>query len=203
MFPIHDLQGRPISLGGRFIPRPDGSPLVKPTNHCCCRTPNTSTVPRRCCSTNRGQLYGLHLARPAMQRTGHVLVMEGYTDVIATRQAGIEPVVAVLGTALGENHIELLRRFVDRVVLVLDGDEAGRTRADQVLELFVSANVDLRIITLPGNADPRNTLNSMAAKRSSNWCKTPPTRSNTNWPRSPPASTSPMTHTKHHAPCKR
>jgi len=82
------------------------------------------------------------------------LVMEGYTDVIAARQAGVEPVVAVLGTALGENHIEILRRFVDRVVLVLDGDEAGRARAEQVLELFVSANVDLRIITLPGGADP-------------------------------------------------
>ncbi len=154
MFPIHDLQGRPISLGGRFIPRPDGSPLNEANE--ALLLPNAKYIngPETLLFNKSRQLYGLHLARPAMQRAGHVLVMEGYTDVIATRQAGIEPVVAVLGTALGENHIELLRRFVDRVVLVLDGDEAGRTRADQVLELFVSANVDLRIITLPGNADP-------------------------------------------------
>lgn len=154
MFPIHDLQGRPISLGGRFIPRPGGNPISESDE--ALLLPNAKYIngPETLLFNKSRQLYGLHLARSAMQRTGHVLVMEGYTDVIATRQAGIEPVVAVLGTALGENHIELLRRFVDRVVLVLDGDEAGRTRADQVLELFVSANVDLRIITLPGNADP-------------------------------------------------
>ncbi|MGV3484792.1 MAG: DNA primase [Planctomycetaceae bacterium] len=144
MFPIHDLQDRAISMGGRILPSSD---------------PDKSGAkyingPETLLFSKSRQLYGLNLARAAIQKTGHVLVMEGYTDVIAARQAGIEPVVAVLGTALGEQHIEILRRFVDRVVLVLDGDEAGRKRADQVLELFVGANVDLRIITLPGGADP-------------------------------------------------
>lgn len=144
MFPIIDLQDRPISLGGRIIPGTESaSSGAKYING-----PET-----RLFSKSR-QLYGLNLARAAMQRSGQVLVMEGYTDVIAARQAGVEPVVAVLGTALGERHIEILQRFVDRVVLVLDGDEAGRRRADSVLELFVGAKVDLRIITLPGGADP-------------------------------------------------
>lgn len=144
MFPIHDMQDHAISMGGRIIP--GGDPDKAGAKYI--------NGPETLLFSKSKQLYGLNLARTAIQKSGHVLVMEGYTDVIAARQAGIEPVVAVLGTALGENHIEILRRFVDRVVLVLDGDEAGRKRADQVLELFVGANVDLRIITLPGGADP-------------------------------------------------
>ncbi len=144
MFPIFDLQDRPISLGGRILPGGDDErPGAKYING-----PET-----RLFSKSR-QLYGLNLARTALQKSGEVLVMEGYTDVIAARQAGIEAVVAVLGTALGERHVDLLKRFVDRVVLVLDGDEAGRRRADQVLELFVGADLDLRVITLPGGNDP-------------------------------------------------
>ena len=144
MFPIHDLQDRAISMGGRIIP--GGNPDKAGAKYI--------NGPETLLFSKSKQLYGLNFARTAIQKSGQVLVMEGYTDVIAARQAGIEPVVAVLGTALGENHIEILRRFVDRVILVLDGDEAGRKRADQVLELFVGANVDLRIITLPGGADP-------------------------------------------------
>jgi len=144
MFPICDMQDRMISMGGRIIP--GGDPDKAGAKYI--------NGPETMLFSKSRQLYGLNLARTAIQKSGHVLVMEGYTDVIAARQVGIEPVVAVLGTALGEQHIEILRRFVDRVVLVLDGDEAGRTRADQVLELFVGANLDLRIITLPGGADP-------------------------------------------------
>lgn len=148
MFPIWDLQDRPISLGGRILPGQDPDKAgAKYING-----------PETLLFSKSRQLYGLSLARSAMQKSGQVLVMEGYTDVIAARQAGIESVVAVLGTALGTHHIEILRRFVDRVVLVLDGDEAGRRRADQVLELFVAADVDLRVITLPGGADPADYL---------------------------------------------
>jgi len=144
MFPIHDLQDRAISMGGRIIPGGDPDKVgAKYING-----------PETLIFNKSRQLYGLNLARGAITKSKEVLVMEGYTDVIAARQAGIEPIVAVLGTALGAAHIEILRRFVDRVVLVLDGDQAGRSRADQVLELFVNANVDLRIITLPGGADP-------------------------------------------------
>lgn len=153
MFPIWDLQDRPISMGGRVIP---GSESDLPG-------PKYINGPETRLFSKSRQLYGMNFARGAMQKAGEVLVMEGYTDVIAARQAGIEPVVAVLGTALGEHHIEILKRFVDRVVLVLDGDEAGRRRADQVLELFVGASVDLRIITLPGGADPADFVSESGA----------------------------------------
>ncbi len=152
MFPIHDLQNRPISLGGRVIPEiaarsGQAEPGAKYING-----------PETLLFRKSDQLYGLELARDAIRRSGEVLVMEGYTDVVAARQAGIEPVVAVLGTALTERHIKVLRRFAERVVLVLDGDTAGQKRAEEVTELFVRADVDLRVLTLPEGLDPADFL---------------------------------------------
>lgn len=153
MFPIHDLQNRVIALGGRVIPAiaarrgNDTSAGAKYING-----PETKLFRKS------HQLYGLQLARDSIRRTGEVLVMEGYTDVVAARQAGVEPVVAVLGTALGDEHIRILKRFAQRVVLVLDGDAAGQRRADEVLELFIRADVDLRILTLPDGCDPAEYL---------------------------------------------
>lgn len=147
MFPIQDLQGRPIALGGRVIPaiaeRHGDRAGGKYIN-------GRETMLFR----KSQQLYGLDLARDAIRRSGEVMVMEGYTDVVASKQAGIETAVAVLGTALGEQHVKILRRFAERVVLVLDGDTAGQNRADEVLELFISADVDLRVMTLPDGSDP-------------------------------------------------
>lgn len=147
MFPIWDLQGRPISAGGRVLPGSEGQG-GKYING-----PET-----RLFSKSR-QLYGLNFARDTIVRTRVALVMEGYTDVIAAARAGIDNAVAVLGTALGEAHIQLLKRFADSVVLVLDGDQAGQRRADEVLELFVKADVDLRVLTLPDGLDPADYLN--------------------------------------------
>ena len=152
MFPIHDLQNRPISLGGRVIPEiatrsGQTEPGAKYING-----------PETLLFRKSDQLYGLELARDAIRQSGEVLVMEGYTDVVAARQAGIEPVVAVLGTALTERHIKVLRRFAERVVLVLDGDTAGQKRAEEVTELFVRADVDLRVLTLPEGLDPADFL---------------------------------------------
>ncbi len=153
MFPIIDLQNRPISLGGRVIPeiakRHGDSAGGKYIN-------GRETMLFR----KSHQLYGLQLAREAIRRDGQALVMEGYTDVIAARQAGVETAVAVLGTALGEQHVKILKRFASKVVLVLDGDAAGQKRADEVLELFVGADVDMRVLTLPEGADPADYLQS-------------------------------------------
>jgi DNA primase len=80
--------------------------------------------------------------------------MEGYTDVIMAFQHGISNAVACCGTALGESQIQLLKRYCDSVVLLLDGDEAGQRRTSEILELFVSAQMDLRILTLPEELDP-------------------------------------------------
>ncbi|TWU46233.1 DNA primase [Rubripirellula tenax] len=153
MFPIHDLQNRPISMGGRLIPGIAAKHGDK-------AGPKYINGRETLLFRKSNQLYGLQLARESIRRQGEVLVMEGYTDVVAARQSGVEPVVAVLGTALGEAHVKILKRFAQRVVLVLDGDAAGQTRADQVLELFVGADVDLRVLTLPEGNDPADYLQS-------------------------------------------
>jgi DNA primase len=100
------------------------------------------------------QLYGLDLARESIVKAKQVVVMEGYTDVIMAVQHGIGNAVACCGTALGEGQIKLLRRYCDSVVLLLDGDEAGQKRTREILELFVSEQMDLRILTLPDGLDP-------------------------------------------------
>jgi DNA primase len=149
MFPIFDSQARAVGTGGRVLPQLAQADAAKYVN-----SPETPLF------SKSKLLYGLNHARDAIRKTGTALVTEGYTDCIVAHQFGFENSVAVLGTALGEAHIQLLRRFADRirVILVLDGDDAGRKRAKEVLELFVSANVDLRVLTLPDDADPADYL---------------------------------------------
>lgn len=148
LFPIHDVQGRPIALGGRVLPESGATSPAKYIN-----SPETALFRKN------EQLYGLDVAQGAIRKKGGdglrtALVMEGYTDCIIAHQFGFENAVAVLGTALGERHVQVLKRFADRIVLVLDGDEAGQRRTNEVLELFVSQSVDLRIVTLPEGLDP-------------------------------------------------
>lgn len=141
IFPIRDPQGKTIAFGGRILPGTD-----HPAKYV-----NTAAT---ALFDKKRTLYGLDAAAAAIRRAGHALVMEGYTDCLIARQHGLGECVAVLGTALGEAHVKLLRRYTDRVVLVLDGDRAGRARAEQVLGLFLSAQLDLRVLTLPGELDP-------------------------------------------------
>lgn len=142
LFPIHDPQGRPIAIGGRILPgAPDNQAKYVNCNET--RLYHKSS-----------QLYGLHLAKDSIQQSRTAIVMEGYTDVIMANQHGIANAVAVCGTALGEGHIRLLKRYCDTVVLLLDGDEAGQKRTNEILELFVVAQLDLRVATLPDELDP-------------------------------------------------
>jgi DNA primase len=143
LFTIRDAQGRPVALGGRILPELAESSPAKYIN-----SPETPLF------SKSHLVYGLDLARDACGRARQVIVMEGYTDAIVAHQCGFTNTVAVLGTALGERHIRLLRRYADQVVLVLDGDEAGRRRTNEVLELFVAHQVDLRVLTLPDELDP-------------------------------------------------
>ena len=154
LFPIFDAQGRGVGLGGRVLPQSAPEKATKYVN-----SPETPLF------SKSNLLYGLNMARDAIRKAGTALVVEGYTDCIAAHRFGFENTVAVLGTALGASHIRVLRRFADRVrvVLVLDGDEAGRRRAKEVLELFVAANVDLRVLTLPEGIDPADYLRAHGA----------------------------------------
>ncbi|HWB00013.1 MAG TPA: DNA primase [Pirellulales bacterium] len=148
LFPIRDPQQRPVAFGGRVLP---GSPEAE-------KTAKYINSPETPLFSKSRLLYGLDVAKDAMAKTRTVVVMEGYTDAVIAQQCGFGNAVAVLGTALGEQHVHLLKRFVDRIVLVLDGDEAGRRRTDQILELFIAEQVDLRIVTPPDDLDPADFL---------------------------------------------
>ena len=142
IFPIRDPLGRCVAFGGRVLPggRDDTAKYVN--------SPETPLF------SKSSTLYGLDSAREAIASSRRAVVVEGYTDCLAARQAGCPDVVAVLGTALGERHAKLLRRYADRVVLVLDGDDAGRRRANEILGVLLAEPIDLRIARLPAGVDP-------------------------------------------------
>jgi DNA primase len=161
LFSIRDARSRCIAFGGRILPgvtqsNPDRTEA---------KYINSPETPLFSKST---ELYALDMAREAIAKEQGLVVMEGYTDVIMAHQHGITNAVAVLGTALGEKHIPLVRRFTDSVTLVLDGDEAGQRRTMQILDdllaLFVAHEIDLRILTLPGGADPCDVISSQGSE---------------------------------------
>jgi DNA primase len=152
LFSIRDTQGRPVGIGGRVLPELGTNSPAKYVN-----SPETPLF------TKSKLLYGLDLARESLRKSRTALVMEGYTDVIVAHQYGFTDAVAVLGTALGESHVRLLKAHADRIILVLDGDEAGTRRANEVLELFIAQQADLQILTLPEDLDPCDYLHKYGA----------------------------------------
>lgn len=144
MFPICDVLGRPIAFGGRKLREED--------------EPKYLNSPESPLFSKAGTLYGLHLARKAILESRTAVVVEGYTDVIACHQHGLQNVVATLGTALTAQHAAQLRRYCDRVILVYDADEAGVRAADRAVEVFLNEGLDVLIAILPGQQDPADLL---------------------------------------------
>jgi DNA primase len=142
MFPIHDYRGRIIGFGGRVL----GSGEPKYLN-----SPETPLF-------HKGrELYGLHRARDAIRREQRVLVVEGYMDVVALAQFGIDYAVATLGTATTRDHLERLFRFAPEAVFCFDGDRAGREAAWRALEIALPTLSDGRQVSflfLPEGEDP-------------------------------------------------
>lgn len=141
LFPIHDLRGDPVGFGGRTLSQRGPKYL--------------NSADSRIYQKSR-LLYGLNRAKGEIARTQEAVVVEGYFDVIAVNQAGVNTAVATCGTALGEDHFDLLRRFTDRVVLVFDSDQAGAGAAlrGDTLRTPVDLDFDLRVADLPGGMDP-------------------------------------------------
>ncbi|MFA9459714.1 DNA primase [Thiohalorhabdus methylotrophus] len=142
MFPIRDRRGRVIAFGGRVLG--DGEPKYL----------NSPEGPL----FHKGrELYGLHEARQALRREQRALVVEGYMDVIALAQAGVDHAVAPLGTALTGDQLRLLLRTVPEVVFCFDGDDAGRDAAWRALETALPEAGQgrlVRFLFLPEGEDP-------------------------------------------------
>jgi DNA primase len=154
MFPIRDARGNAVGFGGRILPT---SPLSA-------RAPKYYNSSDTDLFKKSDQLYGLDQARQAGTAAGYLAVVEGYTDVLMAQQMGVGQVVATMGTALNAKHVQHLRRFVPRVVLVFDADAGGDTAVDRALTVFVSQNVDLKIAALPQGLDPCDLLVQQGAE---------------------------------------
>lgn len=144
IFPIRDARGQVVGFGGRVLP---GTAAAQ-------RGPkyyNSADTPLFCKSE---LLYGLDRAREAAAEVGYLALVEGYTDVLMAHQCGVMPVVATMGTALNGKHVQQLRRFTRRVVLVFDADAGGATGVQRALEILLSHDIDLAIATLPEGMDP-------------------------------------------------
>jgi DNA primase len=142
MFPLADARGRVVGfqarrvreddpLRGKYVNSPEGELFHK------------SAI-----------LYGLHLGRAAIAKQERAVVVEGNTDVIALRQAGFEPVVASMGTALTERQLRELGRLTQRLYLCFDADAAGQDATLRGMELATAQGFDVRVVTLPPGQDP-------------------------------------------------
>ena len=148
IFPIFDVQERPIAFGGRLIAE------AKPGQPKYWNSPETPVF-----SKSR-TLYGLWRARKAIAAREQAIVVEGYTDVIACHQAGFENVVATLGTSLTEEHVQTLARLASVVLLAFDADSAGLKAAGRAAQIFEAQEVEVKVLDLPEGEDPDSLLRS-------------------------------------------
>jgi DNA primase len=139
MFPIYDVRGDAVGFGARLLDG-DGPKYLN--------SPETQIYHKS------RLLYGLNWAKSQIVRSDQSVVVEGYTDVIAFHLADMPVAVATCGTAMGEEHLDLLRRFSKRVVLAFDADEAGAGAAERGFERSVPGDLDLRVAVLPEGRDP-------------------------------------------------
>ncbi|MFH1137640.1 MAG: DNA primase [Pseudomonadota bacterium] len=139
--PIMDLDGKTAAFGGRLLADEENQPKYL-------NSPETPIY-------QKGRLlYGLDKSRSQIKEKKNVLLVEGYFDYLALAAAGVGNVAATLGTALTPDHLRLLKGYVEQVVLVFDGDLAGRSAAARALPLFLSADMEGRVLTLPEGHDP-------------------------------------------------
>ena len=149
MFPIYDVRGDPVGFGGRRLEEIDrdstNNPDAKYVNSADSIIYHKANV-----------LFGLDRARHVIASDGVAVIVEGYTDVVAMHLAGVRTAVATCGTALGDGHFDLLRRFSEKVVLAFDSDAAGAKaalRSDE-LESPFRLDLDLRVAVMPDGLDP-------------------------------------------------
>ena len=139
LFPIHDLRGRAVGFGGRLL----GPGEPKYLN-----SPETPIF-------HKGeQLYHIHVAKLAIRKADYAIVVEGYFDALRLALAGIDHVVAPLGTALTEAQAKLLRRYTNEVVLCYDSDTPGLKASFRTADVLLAEGMRVRLATLPEGEDP-------------------------------------------------
>jgi DNA primase len=140
IFPIRDRRGRALGFGGRAMRSDQGAKYVN--------TAETDFFHKS------QMLYGIDRAKAAIAKAGRVVVVEGYTDVLALHQAGIEEAVGVMGTAITEEQVATLSGMVEEVVLALDADSAGQEAMLRAQRVAAGRKMRIRVAAMPAGEDP-------------------------------------------------
>ncbi len=148
MFPVMDIQGKPIAFGGRTLKNDDAKYINSPETAAYIKGRN---------------LFGLNLTRDEIRRQGYAILVEGFLDLIVPFQFGIRNVAASLGTALTPEQVKLLGRFARRVVVNYDGDQAGVQAAKKAIEILLTEDLEVKVLVLPDNADPDEFIRKFGA----------------------------------------
>lgn len=137
MFPVMDVGGRVIGFSGRIVPggNEDGAKYIN--------TPQTEIYDKS------RAIYGFFQAKTAIKKENSVIIVEGNADVVSSFSVGVENVVAVSGTAMTIQQVELLKKITNRFKICFDMDEAGQRAAARTIELCLKNGVDVEIVTLP------------------------------------------------------
>lgn len=140
IFPIYDEYGRAIAFGGRSLQSE--------------QQPKYLNSPENLLFKKGKELYGLNFAKESIRQNRRVFVMEGYLDVLMAYLRDVPNAVAPLGTALSEDHLRILKRFSEEILLVFDGDKAGTAAVLRVAEIGRNLDLDIRVMELPPGSDP-------------------------------------------------
>ena len=143
IFPWLNVSGKVVAFGGRLLDSRTKGVQQKYVN-----SPDSEIYHKE------RELYGLFQAKKAIVKEDRVYMVEGYTDVIAMHQCGIENVVANSGTALSNYQIRLLRRFTQNITLLYDGDEAGIHAAMRGTDMLLAEGMNIKVLLLPDGDDP-------------------------------------------------
>ena len=143
IFPWLNVSGRVVAFGGRLLDSRTKGVQQKYVN-----SPDSEIYHKE------RELYGLYQAKKAIAKEDRVYMVEGYTDVIAMHQCGLENVVANSGTALSTYQIRLLRRFTQNITLLYDGDEAGIHAAMRGTDMLLAESMNIKVLLLPDGDDP-------------------------------------------------
>lgn len=143
IFPWLNISGKTVGFGGRVL-----DSRTKGVNQKYVNSPESEVF------SKRNELYGIYQAKSSIVKKDCVYMVEGYTDVIAMHQCGLENVVANSGTALSEKQIRLLHRFTSNVTLLYDGDEAGIKASIRGIDMFLAEGMNVKVLILPEGDDP-------------------------------------------------
>ena len=143
MLPIFTMSGRIAGFGGRVLDKATKGVNVKYQNS-----------PESIIYSKRKELFGLFQAKEAIRKQDLCYLVEGYTDVMAMHQNGVENVVASSGTALTKDQIRLIHRMTSNITVIFDGDEAGIHASERGIDMLLAEGMNVKLLLLPDEDDP-------------------------------------------------